>query len=61
MLNRLKSAPLALLLSAALPALASAQARPIELGIDVLSLGVDLASAFGQTRTVTHFCPHVRR
>ena len=53
MLNRFKSAPLALLLSAALPALASAQGRPIELGIDVLSLGVAISSAFGQTRTVT--------
>ncbi len=51
--NRFKSAPLALLLSAALPALASAQGRPIELGIDALSLGVDVFSAFGQTATVT--------
>ena len=53
MLNRFKSAPLALLLSAALPALASAQGRPIELGIDVLSLGVAISSAFGQTTTAT--------
>ncbi len=53
MLNRFKSAPLALLLSAALPALASAQGRPIELGIDALSLGVNFFSAFGETTTLT--------
>ncbi len=53
MLNRFKSAPLALLLSAALPALASAQARPIELGVDALSLGVDIFSASGQSTTLT--------
>ena len=53
MLNRFKSAPLALLLSAALPTLASAQGRPIELGIEALSLGVSIFSAFGRTTTLT--------
>lgn len=60
MLNRFKSTLLALLLSAALPALASAQGRPIELGIDALSLGVDIFSAFGQSRTVTTFSAPVK-
>ncbi len=50
MLNRFKSTTLALLLGAALPPLASAQGRPIELGIDALSFrvatggGVDIAT-----------------
>ncbi len=54
MLNHFKTATLALLLGAALPPLASAQGRPIELGIDALSFGVDIVSIpFGDTRTLT--------
>lgn len=49
--NRVKSATLALLLSAALPTQASAQ---IELGIDVSSIGVESWSfEGGPTRTIT--------
>ncbi len=69
MLNLFKSAPLALLLSAALPVAssgttpssvfpiqvtpASAQERPIELGIDAVSLDVSFFSSFGETTTLT--------
>ena len=51
--NRFTNVPLALLLSAALPALANAQQGSVELGLDALSLRVDVASAFGQTATLT--------
>ena len=53
MLNLFKSAPLALLLSAALPVAASAQERPIELGVDALSLDVNFFSSNGETTTLT--------
>ena len=53
MLNRFKSAPLALLLGAALPALASAQQGSIELGLDALSYRGEIFSAFGRTATRT--------
>ena len=48
--NRVKAATLALVFSVALPAQASSQ---IEFGIDPFSLGVDVISDVGETRTLT--------
>ena len=54
------SAVLILILGTALPALASAQTRPIELGIDAVALEVDIVSAGGQSATLTTISAPVR-